>query len=314
MKKLKVYVAGHNGMVGRAIVRQLQKVKEVTLFTADSKSLDLRKSDLTEKFIKEMNPDVVIDSAARVGGILYNKTYPYDFIYDNLQIQNNLINASLKHNIKQLIFLGSSCIYPRDAKQPLKEEYLMTGKLEPTNQSYALAKIAGVRMVESIREQFDLNEWVTLMPTNLYGPYDNFNLQNSHVIPALIRKFYEAKNQKSEQIEVWGDGSALREFMHVEDLAKAVIFSINKKFDSHLYNVGSGEEVTIKQLVGIISGIVGYQGKVEWDSSKPNGTPRKLIDSSKLNNLGWSSEVSLESGLQTTIDWFIENYEGYNRV
>lgn len=314
MKKLKVYVAGHNGMVGREIVRQLHKIEEVTLFTVDSKSLDLRNSILTEEYIKKIKPDVVIDSAARVGGILYNKTYPYDFIYDNLQIQNNLINASLKQNINQFVFLGSSCIYPRDAKQPLKEEYLMTGKLEPTNQSYALAKIAGVRMVESIREQFNLNKWVTLMPTNLYGPYDNFNLQNSHVIPALIRKFYEGKNQKSKQIEVWGDGSALREFMHVEDLAKAVIFSLDKNFDTHLYNVGSGEEVTIKQLVRIISRLVGYQGKVMWDYSKPNGTPRKLIDSSKLNNLGWSSEVSLESGLKTTIDWFIDNHEGYNRI
>ena len=307
----KIYIAGHNGMVGRAIWRSLSAAGYTKLIGKSSQELDLRNQQAVAQFFKTEQPEVVIDAAARVGGILANNDYPYTFLMENMLIQNNLIEASLKSNVEQFIFLGSSCIYPKLAPQPLKEAYLLTAPLEPTNEWYALAKITGVKACEAIRKQYSKN-YVSLMPTNLYGSFDNFDLNTSHVLPAMIRKFHEAKIKQttqghSEPVELWGSGTPLREFLHVDDLATAVLFAIENKLPEHLYNVGTETEISIKALAEIIQKMVGHQGEISWDTSKPDGTPRKLMDSSKLHQLGWKHQVELEAGIAQTYAWFLEN-------
>jgi len=307
----KIYVAGHRGMVGSAIWRSLRSKGYNNLIGKSSEELDLRNHAKVEAFFKEEKPAIVIDAAARVGGILANNTYPYQFLMENLQIQNNLIDAALQSNVQKFIFLGSSCIYPKMAPQPLKEEYLLTGTLETTNEWYAIAKIAGVKACEAIRKQYG-RDFVSLMPTNLYGPFDNFDLLTSHVLPAMIRKFHEAMvNEKrtavSEPVELWGSGTPMREFLHVDDLAEAVIFALENRLEDNLYNVGIGSDLSIKSLAELIQKIVGHQGEISWDSSKPNGTPRKLMDVSKLSQAGWKAKISLEDGIRMTYQWFLEN-------
>ena len=271
-----------------------------------SSELDLRDQAKVAEFISKEKPLAIIDAAAKVGGIMANNENPYPFLMDNLQIQNNLIQAAHENEVQKFVFLGSSCIYPKLAAQPLKEEYLLTGPLEPTNQWYAIAKIAGVKSCEAIRKQFD-KDFVSLMPTNLYGPLDNFNLKSSHVLPAMIRKFHEAKLDGNAQVTLWGSGTPLREFLHVDDLAKAVVYSVKNILPEHLYNVGTGSDVTIKNLAEIIQEIVGHNGKIVWDSSKPDGTPRKLMDSGKLNSLGWEASIKLSEGIESTYEWFLKN-------
>ena len=301
----KIYIAGHKGMVGSACWRLLENKGYTNLIGKSSKELDLRKQNEVFEFIKNEKPKVIIDAAAKVGGILANDTYPYEFLMDNMLIQNNLIQAAHENDIPKFIFLGSSCIYPKMAAQPLKEEYLLTDSLEPTNEWYAIAKISGVKIIESLRKQFN-RDYISLMPTNLYGPNDNYNLQNSHVLPALIRKFHEAKLKGNSEVVLWGTGSPLREFLHVEDLASAILLSIENDLNTHLLNVGSGEEISIKELAKKVQKIVGHSGEIIWDDSKPNGTPRKLLNSSKLLKLGWKPQISLEEGIKTTYKLFKE--------
>jgi len=305
-KDTKIYVAGHKGMVGSACWRLLEKKGYKNLIGKSSNELDLKDQQATTQFFKEEKPEVVIDAAAKVGGIWANNHYPYEFLMDNMLIQNNLISSSLKSDVKKFIFLGSSCIYPKMAPQPLKEECLLSGLLEPTNQWYAIAKISGVKLIEAIRTQFK-KDYVALMPTNLYGPGDNYDLETSHVLPALLRKFHEAKQNNHAPVTIWGSGTPLREFMHVDDLAEAVVFSMENNLEESLYNVGSGEEITIKELALLIQEIIGHKGEIIWDKSKPNGTPRKLLDSSKFKNLGWESIISLQNGIKMTYSNFIEN-------
>jgi GDP-L-fucose synthase len=310
-KNLKIYIAGHRGMVGSAIWRILETKGYANLIGKTSKELDLRNQIAVKDFFQSEKPDVVIDAAARVGGILANNDYPYTFLMENMQIQNNLIDAALKLDVDKFIFLGSSCIYPKFAPQPLKEDYLLTDSLEPTNEWYAIAKIAGVKACQAIRKQYG-KDFVSLMPTNLYGPHDNFDLKTSHVLPAMIRKFHEAKIKEektgvSEPVELWGTGSPKREFLHVEDLAKAVLYAFENTLEEHLYNVGTGVDLSIKALAETIQNITGHQGEIEWDSSKPNGTPRKLLDVSKLNKQGWKHKIELEDGIRQTYNWFLEN-------
>src|SRR5690606_16009891 len=312
-KKSKIYIAGHRGMVGSAIWRQLEKEGYKNLIGATSKELDLRQQLAVSDFFKAQRPDVVIDAAARVGGILANSTYPYQFLMENLQIQNNLIESSLDANVKKFVFLGSSCIYPKLAPQPLKEEYLLTGSLEPTNDAYALAKIAGIKACQSIRQQFG-KDYVSLMPTNLYGTHDNFDLATSHVLPAMIRKFHDAKSNNHATVTLWGTGAPLREFLFVDDMAASVIFALENKLPEHLYNVGTGEDLTIKALAELIQQIVGHQGQIQWDSSKPDGTPRKLMDVSKMHHLGWKHQVELKEGIQRTYQWFLDNRQHIKEI
>ncbi|WP_029035335.1 GDP-L-fucose synthase family protein [Salinimicrobium terrae] len=311
-KETKIYIAGHRGMVGSAIWRKLEKEGYTNLIGRTSKELDLRNQQAVNTFFDTEAPEVVIDAAARVGGILANNDYPYQFLMENLQIQNNLIDASHKNNVEKFIFLGSSCIYPKHAPQPLKEEYLLTDSLEPTNEWYAIAKIAGVKACEAIRKQFD-KDFVSLMPTNLYGSHDNFDLQTSHVLPAMIRKFHEAK-ENSEPVKLWGSGTPMREFLHVDDLADAVFFALEKELKENLYNVGTGKDLTIKELAETIQKITGHTGEIIWDNSKPDGTPRKLMNVDKLKNEGWSASTSLEEGIQKTYSWFLENNTNYKQV
>ena len=305
-KSSKIYVAGHKGMVGSATVRKLKKEGFNNLIFRSSKELDLRNQSLVDHFIVEEKPHVVIDAAAKVGGIWANNQYPYEFLMDNMLIQNNLISSSLKSDVKKFIFLGSSCIYPKMAPQPLKEEYLLSGLLEPTNQWYAIAKISGVKLIEAIRTQYK-KDYVALMPTNLYGPGDNYDLETSHVLPAMLRKFHEAKENKNTPVTLWGSGTPLREFLHVDDLAEAVVFSMENNLEESLYNVGSGEEIKIKELALLIQKTVGHKGAIIWDRSKPDGTPRKLLHSAKFKNLGWESIISLENGIKMTYSNFLEN-------
>jgi len=305
-KDNKIYIAGHKGMVGSACWRLLEKKGYKNLIGKSSNELDLKDQQATTQFFKEEKPEVVIDAAAKVGGIWANNHYPYEFLMDNMLIQNNLISSSLKSDVKKFIFLGSSCIYPKMAPQPLQEEYLLSGPLESTNQWYAIAKISGVKLIEAIRTQFK-KDYVALMPTNLYGPGDNYDLETSHVLPALLRKFHEAKQNNHAPVTIWGSGTPLREFMHVDDLAEAVVFSMENNLEESLYNVGSGEEITIKELALLIQEIIGHKGEIIWDKSKPNGTPRKLLDSAKFKNLGWESIVSLQNGIKMTYSNFIEN-------
>ena len=312
-KDSKIYVAGHRGMVGAAVWRALLAEGFTNLIGKTSKELDLKDQKSVNYFFQKEEPQVVIDAAARVGGILANNNFPYPFLMENLQIQNNLIDAAQYNNVQKFIFLGSSCIYPKLAPQPLKEEYLLTGPLEPTNEWYAIAKIAGVKACEAIRKQFG-KDYVSLMPTNLYGPFDNFDLETSHVLPAMIRKFHEAKNNNHADVKLWGSGTPMREFLHVDDLAKAVVFSVKNTLPENLYNVGTGSDVTIKQLAEIIQKTVGHKGEIIWDSSKPDGTPRKLMDSSKMNAAGWNSEIVLDKGIENTYQWFLDNQEDLKEV
>ena len=309
---MRIYIAGHRGMVGSAIWRALES-SGYELIGKTSRELDLRNQAAVQDFFKTEKPDIVIDSAARVGGILANSQHPYQFLMENMQIQNNLIDASLKADVEKFIFLGSSCIYPKLAPQPLKEDYLLTDSLEPTNEWYAIAKISGVKACEAIRNQFG-KDYVSLMPTNLYGPYDNFDLKTSHVLPAMIRKFHDAKLNGNSPVNLWGSGSPKREFLHVEDLADAVKFSLQNKLGDNLYNVGTGKDLTIKELALLIQKITGHQGEILWDASKPDGTPRKLMDVSKLSDQGWTYSVELEDGIQMTYDWFLANQDKFKEV
>jgi len=300
----KIFIAGHNGMVGSACVRLFQSKGFNNLIFKTSKELDLRNQSQVESFFEEQKPDAVIIAAAKVGGIHANDTYGYDFLMDNLQIQNNLISASERYNVEKVIFLGSSCIYPKMALQPLKEEYLLTGSLEETNQWYAIAKIAGVKSIEALNKYKHKN-YVSLMPTNLYGQNDNYDLNNSHVLPALVRKFHEAKMNNHSEVVLWGSGKPLREFLYVDDLAEAILFSLVNNLDLDLYNVGSGHEISIKDLAVMIQQIIGHEGKIIWDKSMPNGTPRKILDSNKLNKLGWKAAIELEKGIKVTYKYFL---------
>jgi len=312
-KNTKIYIAGHNGMVGSAIWRTLSNKGFSNLIGASSKELDLRNQQAVRDFIAEEKPEIIIDAAARVGGILANNDYPYQFIMENMQIQNNLIDAALQNDVEKFIFLGSSCIYPKLAPQPLKENYLLTDTLEPTNEWYAIAKITGVKTCQAIRKQFG-KDYVSLMPTNLYGTHDNFDLNTSHVLPAMIRKFHEAKENNHGPVTLWGSGTPMREFLFVDDMAEAVVFALENKLPDYLYNVGTGEDLTIKHLAETIQKITGHQGEIIWDSTKPDGTPRKLMDISKMHQLGWKHQVDLEQGIQKTYDWFLENIDAFKEV
>ena len=293
-------------MVGSAVWRALIKVGYTNLIGKTSKELDLRNQSVVTDFINSERPTIIIDAAAKVGGILANNNFPYQFLMENLQIQNNLIDAAHKADIQKFIFLGSSCIYPKFAPQPLKEEYLLTDSLEPTNEWYAIAKIAGVKACEAIRKQYG-KDFVSLMPTNLYGPNDNFDLKSSHVLPAMLRKFHEAKLSGNTDVNLWGSGSPMREFLHVDDLAQAVLYAVENELQEHLYNVGTGIDVTIRELASTIQEIVGHTGNIMWDSTKPDGTPRKLMDSSKLRALDWKPEIMLKDGISKTYQWYLEN-------
>jgi GDP-L-fucose synthase len=309
----KIYIAGHRGMVGSAIWRTLTAKGYTNLIGASSAELDLRHQQAVRDFISKEQPEVVIDAAARVGGILANNNYPYQFIMENMQIQNNLIDSALQEGIEKFIFLGSSCIYPRLAPQPLKEEYLLTSDLEPTNEWYAIAKITGVKTCQAIRKQFG-KDYVSLMPTNLYGTYDNFDLNTSHVLPAMMRKFHEATANNHAPVTLWGSGTPLREFLFVDDMAEAVVFALENKLPDYLYNIGTGVDLTIKELAETIQKITGHQGEIIWDATKPDGTPRKLMDISKMHDLGWKHKVDLERGIQMTYDWFVKNVENVKKV
>ena len=309
----KIYIAGHNGMVGSAIWRVLLSKGYTNLIGVSSKVLDLRNQQAVRDFISNEKPDVIIDAAAKVGGILANNNFPYPFLMENMQIQNNLISCAHELGVSKFIFLGSSCIYPKMAPQPLKEDYLLTGSLEPTNEWYALAKIIGVKACQAIRNQFN-KDFVSLMPTNLYGTHDNFDLNSSHVLPAMIRKFHEAKNNNNATVTLWGSGTPMREFLFVDDMAKAVVFALENKLPDYLYNVGTGEDLTIKLLALTIQKIVGHEGEIIWDATKPDGTPRKLMDVSKMHALGWKHQVNLEEGIQKTYSWFLENNNEYKEV
>ena len=302
----KIYIAGHRGMVGSACWRALEAEGYTNLVGRTSNELDLRDQKAVEEFVKVEKPVAIIDAAARVGGILANDTYPYEFLMDNMLIQNNLIRSAHDNEVSKFIFLGSSCIYPKYAPQPLKEESLLTASLEPTNQWYAIAKISGVKLIESLRKEYG-RDYTSLMPTNLYGPYDNFDLRSSHVLPALIRRFYEAKIKGDTPVELWGTGSPMREFLHVEDLAQAVLFVLENTMEEHLYNVGSEKDISIKDLAKKIQSIIGHKGDIIWDTNKPDGTPKKLMDSSRLNNLGWRAEIALTDGIQRTIEWYLNS-------
>jgi GDP-L-fucose synthase len=295
-KDSKIYVSGHRGMVGSAIVRKLQSQGYYNLIKAKSSELDLRDQDLTKKFFDYSKPDYVFLAAAKVGGIVANNTYKANFLYDNLMIQSNIINSSYMVGVKKLLFLGSSCIYPKLATQPIKEEYLLDGKLEPTNEPYAIAKIAGLKMCDSYRDQYGCN-FISVMPTNLYGPNDNYDLQNSHVLPAMIRKMIESKKNNQPHVEIWGTGTPRREFLHVDDLADACFFLMKNYNEPGWINIGVGEDISIKELAEMVKDIVGYQGELIFNNDKPDGTPRKLLDVSKLESLGWKASIDLKEGI-----------------
>ena len=297
-------------MVGSSLFRELSSKGYYNLIGKTSKELDLRNQKSVNNFFEKEKPEIVINAAAKVGGILANNNYPYEFIMENMQIQNNLIDGAFKSGIEKFIFLGSSCIYPKFAPQPLKEDYLLTDSLEPTNECYALAKITGIKACESIQKQFG-KDYVSLMPTNLYGYHDNFDLTSSHVIPAMIRKFHEAKVDNHNTVTLWGSGAAKREFLFVDDLATAVVHALENKLPDHLYNVGTGTDVTIKTLAKIVQKIIGHKGNIIWDTSKPDGTPRKLMNVSKMLAVGWSYKTELQEGLKKTYDWFLNNSHNY---
>lgn len=307
-KSAKIYVAGHNGLVGSSILRNLKKQGYTNLIYRSSKELDLRNQLEVSDFFRIEKPDYVFLAAAKVGGIIANNTYPADFIRENLLIQTNVIDASYQNGAKKLLFLGSTCIYPKLAPQPMKEEYLLTGELEPTNDAYAIAKIAGIIMCKSYNRQYG-TKFISVMPTNLYGPNDNFNLTTSHVLPALIRKFHDAKEQGLPFVEVWGTGSPKREFLHSDDMADACIYLMNYYEGNDIVNIGVGKDISIKELAELIKEIVGFEGEINFDPSKPDGTPRKLVDVTRLNSLGWEAKISLRDGLKETYNWFLNNIE-----
>jgi GDP-L-fucose synthase len=309
----KIYIAGHRGMVGSAIMRKLKTEEYSNLIYQTSAELDLRSQDAVTSFFKKEQPKVVIDAAARVGGILANNEHPWQFLHENLAIQNNLIAAAHENDVEKFVFLGSSCIYPKYADQPMSEEALLTGPLEPTNQWYAIAKITGVKMVEELRKQYG-RYYVSLMPTNLYGPNDNFDLQTSHVLPAMIRKFHEAKQAGDVPVTLWGTGSPMREFLHVDDVANAVFFALNNDMEYSLYNVGTGKDITINNLALLIQKITGHKGAIKWDSSKPDGTPRKLMDVTRLQDTGWEYSIELEEGIKSTYHWYLEHEHALKEV
>lgn len=305
-KTAKIYVAGHRGLVGSALVRKLQAEGYTNLITLTRSELDLLDAAAVSSFFEAEKPDYVTLAAAKVGGIMANKTYPANFIYENLQIQNNIIQSAHQSGVKKLLFLGSSCIYPKMAPQPIKEEHLLSGPLEPTNDAYAIAKIAGIMMCQAYRRQHGSN-FISVMPTNLYGENDNFDLETSHVLPAMIRRFHEAKVNNSPSVTLWGTGSPMREFLHVDDLAAACLHLMKNYDDEAIVNIGTGEDVTIKELAETIASVVGYEGDLVWDTSKPDGTPRKLLDVSKLHSLGFKHTINLEDGIKKTYAWYQEN-------
>ncbi len=304
-KESKIYVAGHRGMVGSAIVRKLTSLGYTNLLTRTSAELDLRNQQQVSDFFEVEKPEYVFLAAAKVGGIVANNTYRADFLYENLAIQNNIIHGSYVNKVKKLMFLGSSCIYPKLAPQPLKESYLLSGYLEPTNEPYAIAKIAGIKMCEAYRAQYGCN-FISVMPTNLYGTNDNYDLVNSHVLPAMIRKFHEAKEKDASEMTLWGTGSPMREFLHADDLAEACLFLMENYNESELVNIGTGEDVTIENLAALVKQIIGFQGKIVWDTAKPDGTPRKLMDVSKLHGLGWHHKIALEDGIKLAYQDFLK--------
>lgn len=305
--KSRIFVAGHRGLVGSAIVRYLQRHHFTQIITRTRQQLDLADRLAVDRFFADTQPDYVFLAAAKVGGILANSTYPADFLRDNLQIQNNVIDAAHRFGVRKLLFLGSSCIYPKHAPQPITEDSLLTGSLEPTNEWYAIAKIAGLKMVEAYRRQYGF-AGISLMPTNLYGPEDNFDLQTSHVLPALIRKFHEAKISNSGAVEIWGTGKPRREFLHVDDLADAACFLMENYDGDGIVNVGVGEDITIAELAEIVREVIGFHGALHFDQSKPDGTPRKLLDVSRLHSLGWRARTPLRDGIAATYDWFLEHH------
>ena len=302
----KVYVAGHNGLVGSGLVRALKRAGAGEVIGWRSSELDLRDRDATFTAIAEAKPDVVIDAAARVGGIMANSTYPVDFLQDNLLIQTNVMDAAHNADVERLLFLGSSCIYPRHATQPIRESSLMTGPLEPTNQAYAMAKISGIFYIEAFRTQYG-RRWISAMPTNLYGPNDNFDLESSHVLPAFIRRFHEAKRDGAAKVTVWGTGAPRREFLHVDDLADACLMLIDKYNSPETINIGWGDDLPIKELAETVASAVGFEGEIEWDTSKPDGMPRKLLDTSRINALGWYPTIKLPDGVASTYEWYVNS-------
>ena len=303
-KPLNIYVAGHKGLVGSALVRRIESVGKHTWIGATRDQLDLCDRSAVFDFMAEHKPDGVIIAAAKVGGIVANRDYPVEFLSENVQVQTNLMDAAHKFDVENLVFLGSSCIYPKFAPQPINEDSLLTGPLEETNEAYAIAKIAGVKLVQAYRKEFG-RKWTSAMPTNLYGPGDNFDPQSSHVLPALLRKFHEASLSGAESVTLWGSGSPRREFLHVDDLAKAVLFLLQGYDGATAINVGTGVDLEISELAGLIAQVTGYDGQIDWDTSKPDGTPQKLLDVGRINNLGWTSEITLNQGLRTTYDWFV---------
>ena len=303
-----VFVAGSQGLVGSAIVRNLEKKNYNKIYWVRRKNCDLTNRVHVDQYFAHSKPEYVIIAAAKVGGIHANNTYPAEFIYDNLMIQNNLIDAAYKNGVKKLMVLGSSCIYPKFAKQPMTEDQLLTSELEPTNDAYAIAKIAGLRMARAYRQQYGFNA-ISLMPTNLYGPGDNFHPENSHVLPAMLRRFHEAKENNTPSVTCWGDGSAKREFLHVDDLAEACYTCMQEYDEDGHINVGTGEEVSIKELAETCADVAGYSGKIEWDTSKPNGPPRKLLNVDKIHKVGWKHKIELREGIESAYKWYLENYD-----
>lgn len=307
-KHEKIFVAGHRGLVGSAIVRRLNELGYSNLLLAGRDKVDLRDRDSVEHLFSSEKPSVVILAAAKVGGILANESYPAEFLLENLQIQNNVIDAAYRNSAKKLTFLGSSCIYPKLSEQPIREDSLLTGALEPTNEWYAVAKIAGIKLCQAYRKQYGFNA-ISLMPTNLYGPGDNFDLAKSHVLPALLRKFHEAKEKGDQEVVMWGTGSPRREFLHVDDMAAATVFLTETYDGSDIVNVGVGEDISIRQLAELVKRVTGFKGEIINDASKPDGTPRKLLDVSRLNALGWHASIPLEAGVESTYRWFLKNEE-----
>jgi len=310
-KSSRVYVAGHRGLVGSAIVKKLESEGYTNLVVRTSKELDLTRQAAVEAFFQKEKPEYVFLAAAKVGGILANNTYPADFIYDNIMIQTNIIRASSQNNVRKLLFLGSSCIYPKHAPQPMREEYLLTGVLEPTNEPYAIAKIAGIKMCQAFNRQYATN-FISVMPTNLYGPFDNFDLETSHVLPALMRKFHEAKvaMQQAKPVVLWGTGTPKREFLYIDDLADACVFLMKRYDGSEIVNIGVGEDISISELAALIKEIVAYKGDVIYDASKPDGTPRKLLDVSRIHSLGWKAKTGLREGIAKTYEWYAQHHKG----
>ena len=300
-----ILVAGGTGLAGSAIVRELERANKKVI-SISSKDVNLLDRAKTFSYIKDLKPNIIIDAAAKVGGVGSNNAYPVEFLSQNLQIQSNLMDAAHEVKVEKFVFLGSSCIYPRNCAQPIKEDYLLTGELEQTNSAYAIAKIAGIELIKSYRKEYGYS-WISVMPTNLYGPNDSFDLENSHVLPALIRKFIEAKRNNSSEVVLWGSGNPLREFLHVDDLAKAILVCLEKYDDSQQINIGSGDEISIRDLGQKIANLTGFTGKVVWDSNRPDGTPRKVLDSTKINKLGWKAAITLDQGIAATAEWYQEN-------